>query len=103
MIEICIRALPYTYRLVEAAKGTSISVRIGGDAGDVWSLVRSAQKWELFQGASNSSETRIELDDDTAWRLFSKGLDEDVLAKRITIDGDMDLGASIFNVIAIMA
>jgi uncharacterized protein (TIGR03083 family) len=103
VIEVCLRALPYTYRDVEAIEGTSVTVRISGDAGGVWSLVRHDHAWALFMGESETAATSVHFDADTAWRLFSKGLDRAALAQQITIDGNVQLGVPIFDVVAIMA
>ena len=103
VIEICLRALPFTYQAVEAAEGTSIRVRITGQAGGVWSLVRHDQAWNLYAGDDRTAEAFVQLSDDTAWRLFSKGLDHAALTRRIEITGNRDLGAKIFDLLAIMA
>jgi uncharacterized protein (TIGR03083 family) len=103
VIELCLRALPFTYQTVEAAEGTSITVRITGEAGGVWSLVRHDQSWSLYAGEDAAAVTSVQFSDDTAWRLFSKGLDREALAQRIEIQGNRELGAKIFDLVAIMA
>lgn len=103
VIEICLRALPYTYQSVEAAPGTTVGVRITGEAGGVWSLVRNTEDWELYAGESGAVAAAVQLSDDTAWRLCSKGLDRVALMSRIEIDGDAALGATIADLVAIMA
>lgn len=103
VIEICLRALPHTYQSVEAAAGTTVSVRITGEAGGVWSLVRNDEDWELYAGESGTVAAAVQLSDDTAWRLCSKGLDRVALMSRIEIDGNAALGAKIADLVAIMA
>lgn len=103
VIEICLRALPYTYQAVEAAQGTTIIVHITGEAGGVWSLVRGDNAWELYAGKAETAAAEVQFSDDTAWRLFSKGLDQAELLRRIEIDGDAALGTKIADLVAIMA
>ena len=61
VIATFMRALPYTYREVDA----SIVVRVD-DAS--WSLVRG----ELFEGEAEDALARITLTGDRAWRLFTR-------------------------------
>lgn len=103
VIEICLRALPYTYQAVAADAGTALVVRIDGDAGGVWSLVRGDRDWTLYAGAAATADATVQLSDDTAWRLFSKGLDRSELLSRVQIQGDTALGARIADLVAIMA
>ncbi|MBV9789747.1 MAG: maleylpyruvate isomerase family mycothiol-dependent enzyme [Chloroflexi bacterium] len=103
VIELCLRALPYTYREVAAADSTAIRVRITGAAGGVWSLVRENQDWQLYAGEATPAAADVQLSDDTAWRLFTKGLDRAELLSRMQIDGDAALGATVADLVAIMA
>ena len=43
------------------------------------------------------------MSDDTAWRLFSKGLKPDAAAARVRIEGDQPLGSIVLRSLAIMA
>lgn len=103
VIEICLRALPYTYQTIAAAEGTAIVVHITGEAGGVWSLVRGDRDWTLYTGSAETAAATVQLSDDTAWRLFSKGLDRAELLRRMQIAGDAALGARIADLVAIMA
>jgi uncharacterized protein (TIGR03083 family) len=102
-LDIFVRALPHTFRHMEVAAGSSIRLDIQGDAGGVWTLVRSPAGWELFRGSDPAPAAEITLDQETAWKLFSKGLDPDSAARRIRIQGDRRLGETILGSLAIMA
>jgi uncharacterized protein (TIGR03083 family) len=103
VMEICVRALPYTYRLTDAPEGTTLTLEVSGEAGSMWTLSRHDRGWQLFEGGSDAPATRIQLSDDSAWRLFSKGLGEEALRERISIEGDIALGEVVYDLIAIMA
>jgi hypothetical protein len=45
----------------------------------------------------------ISLDQETAWKLFSKGLPGDRARARIRIEGDHRLGEPVFSSLAVMA
>ncbi|MFN8475272.1 MAG: maleylpyruvate isomerase family mycothiol-dependent enzyme [Anaerolineae bacterium] len=103
VMDICFRALPYTYRDVAAAEGTLIAVRVTGRAGGTWSLVREDSAWSLYHGAQDDVVTGVTMSDDTAWRLFSKGLPPDDVRRRVGITGNVALGTPIWDLVSIMA
>ncbi len=103
VMQICLRALPYTYRDVPAADGTLIAVQVTGPAGGTWSLLRENGGWTLYQGAQDDAATGITMTQDTAWRLFSKGLSYDEIRRRVGIAGSVALGTPIWDLVSIMA
>lgn len=103
VLDTFMRALPRTYRGVQAEEGAAVVFRITGDAGGEWSLVRDGGAWKLFSGGAAQAESRVGLDQDVAWRLFTKGMDRDVARSKIRIEGDPILGAEILNMVSIMA
>jgi uncharacterized protein (TIGR03083 family) len=102
-LDIFMRALPFTYRNVAASLGKGLRVEISGEAGGVWTLIRDREGWALFEGASEAPDARIILDQQTAWKLFSKGLSYDQARRKIRIEGDRRLGEPIFGSLAVMA
>jgi uncharacterized protein (TIGR03083 family) len=102
-LDVFVRALPYTYREVEAAPARSVRFEILGEAGGVWTLVRKAAGWELFNGSSRNADAVVRLDQDTAWKLFSKGLRPDAARQRVKIDGERSLAEPVLGSLAIMA
>jgi hypothetical protein len=101
-LDVFVRALPFTYRQVQGEEGSSVEVRIGGDAGGVWTLIRGTRGWELFTGSSKQPAARVSLDQDAAWRLFSKNLPQEA-RERIRIDGKRSLGQPLLGSVAVMA
>ncbi len=102
VIEIGLRALPYHYRAIDAAEDTLITLQIEGPAGGVWSLL-CQQQWVLCANSRADAQTKITLTDDTAWRLFSKGLTQQEAQRAIIITGNLALGTPIWDLVAIMA
>jgi uncharacterized protein (TIGR03083 family) len=102
-LDIFMRALPHTYRAVSAEPGQSIHFAIRGEAGGDWTLRRQAQGWSLFTGRDDRSATRVSLDQENAWRLFSKGLPPEAARHGVRIEGDPRLGEPVFGALAIMA
>jgi uncharacterized protein (TIGR03083 family) len=103
VLDVFVRALPFTYRDVAAADGTAVAVVIEGEAGGRWSLVRREHRWELFAGEADRPAARVRMSADTAWRLFSRGLAPDAAAARVAVEGDARLGAVVRGALAVMA
>jgi hypothetical protein len=40
LLDLSFRALPHAYRATDAPQGTAITVRVTGEAGGTWSLIR---------------------------------------------------------------
>jgi uncharacterized protein (TIGR03083 family) len=97
------RALPHHYRNVFAQPGAAIEFRIEGEAGGTWTLLRTADAWRLQLDAVPSPAATVRLDDDTAWRHFTKGLSLEDSRRRIQTEGDAGLGEPFLTCLAIMA
>lgn len=96
-------ALPHAYRDIAAPEGTHVRLIVTGDAGGVWSLVRRGHRWRLFVNVETPAVSAVTLDEDLAWRLFSKGVDANAAQRRTSIEGDHALGAVVLRARAIIA
>ena len=103
VLDAFVRALPVNYKNTQAALGTQISFVITGEAGDVWTLVKVVDGWQLFAGIADNVVCRIEFSQDTAWRLMTKGLSRDQAAKRISITGTESFAEPLLGTLAVMA
>jgi hypothetical protein len=102
-LDIFVRALPHSYRQVEAEPGAHVEVEIRGQAGGVWTLARESGRWALMAGSAPRVRARVSLDQETAWKLFSKGLNPELARRRISIEGDASLGDPVLGTLAVMA
>lgn len=103
VLDTFMRAMPHTYREIEAAVERSVVVSISGEAGGEWSLLRQAEGWSLFYGRAAAPAAQTHLSQDTAWRLFTKGLSREEARQWVKLEGEERLGAGLFNLLAIMA
>ena len=103
VLDLFLRALPHRYRDVAAEPGTELHVAIAGAAGGDWTLRREPAEWRLYLGASQTPAATVRMDQDTAWRLFSKGLDPAEARERVTLEGAQPLGAGVLGTLAVMA
>jgi len=102
-LDIFVRALPFTYAAVEAQPGTAVRLQITGDAGGVWTLARGPSRWELFTGSVASPAADVTMDQDVAWKLFSKGLGPERASREVLIKGEQRLGRQMLGALGIMA
>lgn len=96
-------ALPHAYRDVAAADGTHVRLVVTGQAGGQWSVIKRGGRWGLFVGVETPPVSVVTMDEDLAWRLFSKGVDADAARHRTSIEGDHALGAVVLTALAIIA
>jgi hypothetical protein len=103
VLDTFLRALPYTYRQVPAPEGTLVAIRITGEAGGDWTLVRQAVAWRLFSGPAPAATARVRLDQDTAWRLFTRGIGPAEAAARARFKGEAAFAKPVLQMVSIMA
>jgi hypothetical protein len=103
ILDTCVHALPHTYRDVAAGQGTHIRLVVTGEAGGAWSLVKVEELWALLLDAETRPTSVVTLDEEVAWRLFTKRIDPVAARTRMTIEGDRTLGAVMLQAVAIIA
>ena len=96
-------ALPQTFREVHADEGTHIHLLITGEAGGEWSLGREQGVWVLGKTDSSQADASVVLDQETAWRLFTKGISKDDALQKWTIQGDETLARKVLDTVSIIA
>jgi hypothetical protein len=103
VLDTFIRALPRTYRNIDAQNGTSVTVQVSGEAGGEWSLIRENLHWRLFTGSDPRAACTVVIDQDLAWRLFTKGVRSEDARRKVEILGDRTLGEQALEMVSIMA
>lgn len=91
VIEIAVRGLPHAYREVQGADEASVAIEASGPAGGEWTLLRSANTWQIFSGTSPDPMTRVGMTDEHLWRLLFNALKGDRARAGVTIDGGQTL------------
>jgi len=102
VLDTFVRALPHHFRQTLASPGTVVRFEISGEAGGVWFLHRMAQGWDLDCESIAIPASEVILSEDTAWRLFTKGVDRRDARSAAIIRGDADLAAPIFTATAVI-
>lgn len=102
VLDCFMRALPWTYRDQPAPDGTHVAVRVSGDAGGTWRVVRDDATWRLTVDDLPGPAATVTLRDDIAWRLFTKGIDPAAAWRDSRVEGDRALAAPVFATRAIV-
>jgi uncharacterized protein (TIGR03083 family) len=103
VLETFMRALPHTYRDIEAPADSRIKITITGDAGGSWGLKRADSNWIIIPPLDFSNLTEVTIPQDIAWKLFTKGLTNEEITRSVTIEGERSLGDPILSMVAVMA
>lgn len=101
VLDTFLRALPHTFRTVQAEVGTVVTLHIVGEAGKQWQLVRQAEAWQLMTGDASTPAAAVKIDQETAWRLLTKGIAPSAAA--ISIQGQQLLGQQVLHAVSIIA
>lgn len=96
-------ALPRTYHDTPAPLDTMVKLIITGEGGGIWHLVREAQAWALYAETDLPPTTTITVDVDTAWRIFTRGLEAETVRQRADVEGEQSLFEVLLTTVAIIA
>jgi uncharacterized protein (TIGR03083 family) len=101
VLETFMRALPYHFGKIETARGTCVAVRITGEAGGLWHIVKK-DTWR-FSEPTDHIAVSITIHQDHAWKLLTKGLTFDEAESLAQITGDVPLGVHFLTMLSVMA
>jgi uncharacterized protein (TIGR03083 family) len=102
VLDTFMRALPFSYRDVAAPAGTRLQITVTGACGGHWHLVRGDSAWIFTLSAGNSPAARLEVPQEIAWRIFTKGIARPEAESRCGVSGDPSLTEKFFSTLAIV-
>ena len=102
VLDTFMMALPFAYRDTIAEEGSIIQVSITGHGGGDWFLIKK-DKWVLNKNNSPTVTTRICIDGNIAWKLFTRSWRKRTIMNNISIDGDAALAESVLDMVTVMA
>ncbi len=103
VLDTFMRALPRTYQAIHSVENTAVSMTITGDAGGRWSILWENGAWKLYSGVPDKPTAEVVVDQDVAWRLFTRGIDQDSAVKQMIFKGDQTLAHQVLGMTAIIA
>ncbi len=96
-------ALPYTFRSVEAEQNTTISLIVSTDIGGQWNITKKEAGWALSTDNIQIPNSKVTIDPNTAWKIFSKSWTPKQVTDKIEIIGDIALGEQVLKMVTVMA
>lgn len=101
-LEVCLLALPYTFREVKAEFGTTLKFSISGKVQGDWFLVKKEKNWELVEKKPNKFDTEVSIPAEDAWKLLSKSYRFEDIKERVQIEGDQELARKALSMVSFM-
>lgn len=103
VLNIFMRAWPYTCRGTSADEGTMLKTIITGEAGGEWFLLKTGEQWKLSEIAGNMLAAETIIDGDAAWKLFSKSVRKENISGQYQVKGNPVLGEKVLDMISVVA
>jgi hypothetical protein len=102
VLQTFMQALPYAFKNTPAPTGTTIKITVEGEAGGDWFLEMTHSKWVL-KPTAQAYETQIRMDQDTAWKLLTKGLSRADAELLVQFSGNQIFVKPVLSMVAVMA
>ena len=96
-------ALPRVLADAPAPPGARVRLVVRGEAGGAWLAARAMAGWRLVPDDGEPATATATLDQDLAWRLFTRGITPDDAAPRAELTGDRALAGRVLTMVAIIA
>jgi uncharacterized protein (TIGR03083 family) len=102
VFDTLIRALPYALRDRVASTDAAVTVTVTGTGGGSWTVRSFGGEWTLVTGSGQASLAHVVLPGDTAWRLWTRGIEPETARRRAALNGDPDLGEVVLRMVSII-
>ena len=96
-------ALPRALAGIDAADGSTVRLAIAGETGGVWTARKAPGAWLFAPEAVGDATAEVELDAETAWRLFTRGMSRKGAMRTAQLQGDPRLAEAVFDMVSILA
>ncbi len=96
-------ALPNALWEVAAPEGANVHVTVRGAAGCTWIVRKTAAGWEFGSDRGAEPFAALWIDQDDAWRLYTKGISKSAVLPRIEQHGDPAALAAMLGMVTVWA
>lgn len=103
VLETFVRGVPRALAGAPAERGAVVRLAIDGDAGGSWSFRRHDRWMPEVRVCDEACACIVTLDQDDAWRIFTKGMPAAAARQRATIEGDRLLGERMLGTVSILS
>lgn len=102
VLDCFMRALPFTYRNVNAHPRSLAQFNVAGECGGSWYLFRESSAWKLIASPAGKKISEVTIPQEIAWRIFTKGISAAEAKPEVQITGDAAVGEHILKMISIV-
>ena len=102
VLETFVRGLPHAFRGMNAESSSVVELEITGEAGGRWFLEKAGSGWQLIAHAKPPA-AKLRIDQELAWRVFTKAVDPATAQGQVAVEGDHGLGLRILSLVAVLA
>ncbi|WP_433476955.1 maleylpyruvate isomerase family mycothiol-dependent enzyme [Spirillospora sp. CA-142024] len=102
VLDLFARALPHALRTHDRPEGSTAHLEVLGPAGGRWAAIRQDGRWRMAEPQGEPT-ARVSMDQDTFWRLATRGITVEQARKRSTAAGDPELTGAITALLAVVA
>ena len=103
LMETFFKAMPHTFRAVNADEGTLIHTIISPEVAGEWFLEKKEKGWTLVPNPFRTAEAQVFIPAQIAWKLFSKNVRPKDVLQEVRISGDQTLGLRVLEMVSVMA
>ena len=87
---------------VKAEEGDTFIIEVSGPGGGEWYMRYSSDAWSKSETAPSYAVTKIRVDDQVIWRIFSRQISDDELKNRVFITGKKEPAEAFLKMKAVM-
>jgi uncharacterized protein (TIGR03083 family) len=102
VLDTFMRALPFHYRDVESKPGGMAQFFVTGECGGSWHLHRDKERWRLIAHPFGEKISETIIPQEIAWRIFTKGIDQQTVRTQLGVNGDTRIGLHILSMLSIV-
>jgi uncharacterized protein (TIGR03083 family) len=102
VLDAFVRGLPRVLGAAPSPDGAALRLVISGDAGGEWIALRHNGEWMLGTAPGMAVDATVKLDEDSAWRLFTKGISKEEARQSARIEGDAALAGRALDTVSIL-
>jgi uncharacterized protein (TIGR03083 family) len=102
VLDCFMRALPFSYRSVDAKSGSLAQFHVAGECGGSWYLFRDGGVWKLIAQPAGEKISEVTIPQEIAWRIFTKGISVAEATPQTRIAGDAAVAEHILKMISIV-
>ncbi|MGB3334259.1 MAG: hypothetical protein WBA79_15765 [Mycobacterium sp.] len=97
-----LHAVPVALHDHRRPRGTAVRFEVTGPAGGCWAVVSDGTGWDLTAAPLEDPAGSVRLDQDTLWRLASRGITVEQGRRRAELHGDRELVEAATSLLAVV-